>query len=100
MFEERKHRWVAEESPLTVIKRDHCNVAILESDHLHLRPRSIQDLELYPAMDRDPEVARFVAGPWDDPIQHERFVRERISRNYGDGLGTGLSSPKTIPADF
>ncbi|WP_051032131.1 GNAT family N-acetyltransferase [Sinorhizobium meliloti] len=72
----------------------------MESDRLHLRPRSIQDLDLCLAMDRDPKVTRFVAGPWHDPIQHERFVRERISRNYGDGLGYWTIIAKGDPGRF
>lgn len=66
----------------------------------HLQPRSIQNLELCLTMDRHPEVTRFVAGPWDDPIQHERFVRERISRNYGDGLGYWTIIAKDDPGRF
>lgn len=45
------------------------------------------DLPVCLAMDRDPEVTRFVAGPWDDPACHEAFVRERIEADFGVGLG-------------
>lgn len=45
------------------------------------------DLNACLAMDRDTEVTRFVAGPWDDPARHAAFVRERIAADFGRGLG-------------
>lgn len=51
-------------------------------------------------MDGDPEVTPFVAGPWEDAIQHKRFVREHISRNYGDGLGCRKIIAKDDPGRF
>jgi len=38
-------------------------------------------------MDRDPEVTKFIPGPWSDPDRHEAFVRERIEADFGEGLG-------------
>jgi len=38
-------------------------------------------------MDRDPEVTKFIPGPWADPERHEAFVRERIEADFGPGLG-------------
>jgi len=39
------------------------------------------------AMDRDPLVTRFVAGPWTDPVAHRRFVEARMQHTYPDGMG-------------
>ncbi len=47
----------------------------------------MNDLEACIAMDRDPEVTRHIAGPWDDPAEHRRFVEARIARVYPSGLG-------------
>nr|WP_290840465.1 GNAT family N-acetyltransferase [Halomonas sp.] len=52
-----------------------------------LRPRKLSDLEECLKMDRDPEVTRFVPGPWHQPRIHRRFVIERIKRVYPPGLG-------------
>jgi RimJ/RimL family protein N-acetyltransferase len=58
-----------------------------ETERLRLRPRVAADLEACLAMDRDPQVTRFVPGPWADPQAHEAFVRARIARDWGTGLG-------------
>lgn len=54
---------------------------------LLVRPRTLDDLEACLAMDRDPEVARFVAGPWADPVAHRAFVIERMRTVYPHGMG-------------
>lgn len=54
---------------------------------LLLRPRTLADLEACLAMDRDPEVTRFVAGPWNEPQAHRAFVEARIRYVYPAGLG-------------
>ncbi|MFW7266915.1 GNAT family N-acetyltransferase [Gluconacetobacter sp. Hr-1-5] len=54
---------------------------------LVVRPRVMADLHACLVMDRDPEVTRFVAGPWNDPERHAAFVRERITADFGVGLG-------------
>jgi len=45
------------------------------------------DLEACLAMDRDPEVVRFIDGPWSDPEPHRAFVEARIKARYPRGLG-------------
>ncbi|QIP36737.1 GNAT family N-acetyltransferase [Komagataeibacter rhaeticus] len=60
---------------------------IFQTARLVIKPRTLSDLNASVAMDRDPEVTKFVVGPWDDPDQHISFVRKRIERNYGNGLG-------------
>ncbi|BFG73788.1 GNAT family N-acetyltransferase [Paraburkholderia terrae] len=57
------------------------------SQRLALKPRTLADLDDCIAMDRDPEVTRHVDGPWHEPDAHRRFVVDRITRAYPDGLG-------------
>ncbi|PKH63601.1 N-acetyltransferase [Halomonas sp. Choline-3u-9] len=57
------------------------------TNHLTLRPRRLSDLEECLRMDRDPEVTRFVQGPWHKPSAHRSFVVERIEQVYPSGLG-------------
>jgi RimJ/RimL family protein N-acetyltransferase len=54
--------------------------AVLTTPRLHLRPRTMADLDACVAMDLDPEVHRFIYrhGP-PDPQQHRRQLRERIA---------------------
>lgn len=54
---------------------------------LLLRPRTADDLDACVAMDRDPEVARFVDGPWNDPKAHRAFVAARIGYAFPPGMG-------------
>lgn len=58
-----------------------------QTERLALRPRTVADLESCLAMDRDPAVTRFIAGPWADPIAHRAFVEARIHAVYPDGMG-------------
>ena len=54
---------------------------------LILKPRTMDDIEACLAMDRDPEVTRFIPGPWDDPAAHRAFVENRIRHAYPAGMG-------------
>jgi RimJ/RimL family protein N-acetyltransferase len=54
---------------------------------LTLRPRTVADTDSCLAMDRDPAVTRFVAGPWSDPVRHRAFVEARTAGPYPPGLG-------------
>src|SRR3546814_9722515 len=54
---------------------------------LRLRGRTRDDLDACLAMDRDPEVVRFVDGPWSDETAHRAFVEARMEAEYPDGLG-------------
>lgn len=58
-----------------------------ETDRLLIRPRCLADLEACLDMDRDPEVTRFVPGPWFDPAAHRTFVLERMTVHYPLGFG-------------
>lgn len=54
---------------------------------LIVRSRTMADLEISLAMDRDPLVTRFIDGPWTDPVAHRAFVEDRIGRAYPAGMG-------------
>ena len=54
---------------------------------LTVRPRAMSELEACMAMDRDPEVTRFLPGPWADPVAHRAFVEERMRHAYPVGMG-------------
>ncbi|WP_439572515.1 GNAT family N-acetyltransferase [Phreatobacter sp.] len=71
-----------------------------ETDRLLLRPRSTMDFAACLAMDRDPEVTKYVAGPWSNPVEHEQFLRNRLAASYGDGLGYWSIFPKSEPQQF
>jgi RimJ/RimL family protein N-acetyltransferase len=60
---------------------------IFRTPRLTLRPRGMQDLEACLAMDRDPEVTRFLPGPWADPLAHRAFVEDRMRHHYPVGMG-------------
>jgi len=60
---------------------------VFRTARLTLRQRVMADLEDCLAMDRDPEVGRFIAGPWDDPDAHRAFVEDRIRGTYPPGMG-------------
>ena len=51
-------------------------------------------------MDRDPEVTRFIPGPWADPVRHEAFVRKRIETDFGEGLGYWSVFSRSRPDHF
>ncbi len=65
-----------------------------ETKRLWMRPRTMEDFDACLAMDRDPEVTRFVPDPWNDRADHEAFLRERILTFPGDGLGYWSIFPK------
>ena len=71
-----------------------------ETERLMLRPRTIDDFADCLAMDRDRQVTRFVPGPWNDPVQHERFLRDRLEEHFGEGLGYWSIMPKEHPDTF
>ncbi|MBW4090466.1 MAG: GNAT family N-acetyltransferase [Proteobacteria bacterium] len=60
---------------------------VFRTARLTLAPRRMADLAACLAMDRDPEVTRFVTGPWADPVAHRAFVAARIRHRYPPGMG-------------
>lgn len=72
----------------------------LDTPRLLIRERTLADVESCLAMDRDPEVTRYVAGPWQDPVAHRRFVEHRITRPYPPGLGYWTIRERSAPDAF
>ena len=58
-----------------------------ETGRLLIRPRTLADTDACLAMDREPEVTRFVKGPWSDSIAHRAFIEARTRGPYPRGLG-------------
>jgi RimJ/RimL family protein N-acetyltransferase len=58
------------------------------------------DFQACLTMDRDPDVTRFIPGPWKDPEKHERFLRDRIENSLGNGLGYWSIFPRDRPDQF
>ena len=71
-----------------------------ETPRLLLRPRTTADVDACIAMDRDPEVTRFVDGPWADAAKHRAFVVDRIVRAYPPGMGYWAVFPRSEPDRF
>ena len=53
-----------------------------ETERLWLRPRTMADFAACLDMDRDPEVTKFVPGPWTDP-EAARPVAEHALLTFG-----------------
>ncbi len=58
-----------------------------DTDRLVLRPRTLDDTDACLAMDREPQVTRFVSGPWGDPAAHRAFIEARTRGSYPVGQG-------------
>ncbi|WP_395517721.1 GNAT family N-acetyltransferase [Pseudorhizobium flavum] len=71
-----------------------------ETERLLLRPRSMADFGACLAMNEDPEVMKFIPGPWDDPELHRALLKQRIQTSYGNGLGYWAIFPKDDPEAF
>lgn len=65
----------------------------LRTQRLILRPRSLADTDASVRMDHEPEVTRYVSGPWSDPVAHRAFVEQRTLGPYPDGLGYWTLTP-------
>jgi RimJ/RimL family protein N-acetyltransferase len=72
----------------------------LDTTRLLIRERTLADLEACLAMDRDPDVTRYIAGPWHDPVAHRQFVEYRITRPYPPGLGYWSIRERSDPHRF
>lgn len=70
------------------------------TQRLLLRPRTLADTDACIAMDRDPEVTRFIPGPWDDEAAHRAFINERTRGPYPAGLGYWSLFRRDAPDDF
>lgn len=72
----------------------------LDTARLLIRARTLDDLEACLDMDRDPDVTRYIAGPWHDPVAHRQFVEYRITRQYPFGLGYWSIRERSDPERF
>jgi RimJ/RimL family protein N-acetyltransferase len=62
-------------------------LATLTTERLLLRERSINDIPAYLAMDRDPDVMRYVGdGSVPEPAAHAVRIRQRIAEGSGNGV--------------
>ena len=71
-----------------------------ETERLIVRPRSLADLEDCLVMDRDPDVTRFIPGPWQVPDEHRAFVLARMTADYPAGMGYWAVVARDRPAVF
>ncbi|HEY2890829.1 MAG TPA: GNAT family N-acetyltransferase [Dongiaceae bacterium] len=71
-----------------------------ETERLLLRPRTLADTDDCLDMDRDPEVLRFVSGPWSDPPAHRAFIENRTSGPWPPGMGYWTVLLREDPATF
>lgn len=78
----------------------HATQPTFETRRLRLRPRTLADTDACIAMDLEPGVTRYVAGPWGDPAAHRAFVEARTMGPYAPGLGYWVISPLEEPAQF
>jgi RimJ/RimL family protein N-acetyltransferase len=51
------------------------------------RPRTLDDLEACLELDRDPEVTKFISGPWSETAAHRGFLQGRMRHAYPEGMG-------------
>jgi RimJ/RimL family protein N-acetyltransferase len=72
----------------------------LRTQRLLLRPRSLTDTDACVRMDQEPEVTRYVSGPWSDPVAHRAFIEQRTRGPYPDGLGYWTLAARDQPTEF
>ena len=71
-----------------------------ETERLVLRPRTLADTDACIAMDREPDVVRFVSGPWSEPSAHRAFVEQRTRGPWPSGMGYWTIWSRELPAVF
>jgi RimJ/RimL family protein N-acetyltransferase len=76
------------------------NLPSFETARLCLRARTMDDFEACLAMDCEPGITQYIRGPWDDPARHKAFLRDRITADYGSGLGYWSVFAKDHPDRF
>ncbi len=60
---------------------------MIETNRLLLKPRSLQYLDDCLAMDRDPEVTRYIPGPWNKSDEHIAFIKQRMAIRFPEKMG-------------
>jgi RimJ/RimL family protein N-acetyltransferase len=74
---------------------------LLTTERLLLRPRRPEDVPAIVRMNTDPEVVRFVGdGRVPNPVELERRTRERVSTDFGLGLGYWSVFLRERPDDY
>ena len=73
---------------------------LFETERLRLRPRTMADTDACVAMDREPDVTKYVLGPWANPLAHRAFVQARTLGPYARGLGYWAITPREAPDEF
>ncbi|WCM24689.1 GNAT family N-acetyltransferase [Paraburkholderia bryophila] len=73
---------------------------VFETQRLILLPRTLADTDDCLAMDNDPEVTRFVVGPWGDRLKLRAFVESRTLANYPAGMGYWTIRFRADPTEF
>jgi RimJ/RimL family protein N-acetyltransferase len=71
----------------------------LETERLSLRQWSLADLDAIVAMDRDPEVYRFLEEPG-EPEDQRSEMKERILTDFGENLGTWSIHSRDVRLGF
>lgn len=71
-----------------------------ETERLLLRPRRLADTDYCLLMDREPEVTRYVSGPWSDASAHRDFIEKRTSGPWLSGMGYWTIVLRQEPAIF
>lgn len=62
-------------------------LAMIETNRLFLKPRTLEYLDDCLEMDRDPEVTRYIPGPWDKPEEHIAFIKQRMAMRFPEKMG-------------
>ncbi|MGB0906002.1 MAG: GNAT family N-acetyltransferase [Maricaulaceae bacterium] len=60
---------------------------MITTERLILRPRTLADIDACIAMDCDPEVTKFIEGPWNGGVEHRAFLTERMTTAFESPLG-------------
>lgn len=71
-----------------------------QTQRLILRPRAMTDIPAMLDMNQDPQVMHFLGGAVTDRRAHIADLRERIARDWGDGLGYWTLVPHDAPRQF
>lgn len=71
-----------------------------ETRRLVLLPRTLTDTNECLAMDCDPEVTRFVDGPWGDGRRHREFIESRTLACYPPGMGYWTIRNRSDASEF
>lgn len=71
-----------------------------ETPRLKLRRRTLADTDACLAMDHEPDVTRFVSGPWSDPVAHRAFIETRTLGPWPQGHGYWSILERGEPENF